>query len=125
MATIGYVQLSSNRDTVCEQILDIGKSDRWFLEKASDRSVSVLKRPKFLEARKALGKGDTFVVGAVGLLSTNPRELLQALQSLRRKGVTVVFARAPFTLASTHGKAYMAMLRTVVKMQVRLQRLQW
>ena len=125
MATFGYVLLSSNRDTVCEQILDIGKSDRWFLEKASDRSVGILKRPKFVEARRALMRGDTFVVGAVDFLSTNPRELLQALQSLRRKGVTVVFARAPFTLSSTHGKAYMTMLGTVVKMQVRLQRLQW
>jgi DNA invertase Pin-like site-specific DNA recombinase len=125
MATIGYILLSSNRDSAIRQVRDIGKPDRWFIEEASCQSVSVLNRPKFLEARKALGRGDTFVVGAVGLLSTNPRELLQALQSLRRKGVTVVVARAPFTLASTHGKAYMAMLRVVVKMQVRLQRLQW
>ena len=125
MAIFGYVVLSSDRDSNLLQVRDIGKSDRWFIEEASSRSVSILKRPKFLEVRKALGRGDTFVVGATDLLSTNPKELLQALQSLRRKGVTVVFARAPFTLASTHGKAYMALLRTVVKMQVRLQRLQW
>lgn len=125
MAIFGYVVLSSDRDSNFLQVRDIGKSDRWFIEEASSRSVSILKRPKFLEVRKAIGRGDTFVVGATDLLSTNPKELLQALQSLRRKGVTVVVARAPFTLASTNGKAYMALLRTVVKMQVRLQRLQW
>jgi DNA invertase Pin-like site-specific DNA recombinase len=125
MATYGYVLLSNNLDSNFLQLRDIGKPDRWFLEKASSRSISILKRPKFLEVRKALGRGDTFIVGATDLLSTNPKELLQALQSLRRKGVTVVVARAPFTLASTHGKAYMALLRAVVAMQVRLQRLQW
>jgi DNA invertase Pin-like site-specific DNA recombinase len=125
MAIFGYVLLSSDRDSNFLQVCDIGRSDRWFIESASSRSVSILKRPKFLEARKALRKGDTFVVGATDLLSTNPKELLQALQSLRRRGATVVVARAPFTLASTDGKAYMALLRTVVKMQVRLQRLQW
>lgn len=125
MATIGYVLLSSNRDSVLLQVRDIGKPDHWFLEEASSRSVSIFKRPKFLEARKTLREGDIFVVGAVDLLGSNPRELLQALQSLKRKGVTVVVARAPFTLASTHGKAYVAMLRAVVRMQVRLQRLRW
>ncbi len=125
MATFGYLLLSSNVDKVLLQVSDIGKSDRWFIDEASCQSMSVLKRPEFSKARKALGRGDTFVVGAVDLLSTNPKELLQALESLRRKGVTVVVARAPFTLGSTHGKAYMAMLRTVVKMQVRLHRLRW
>lgn len=125
MATFGYIVLSGNPDNTVRQVCDIGKPDRWFIEEASNRSVSILKRPKFLEARRALGSGDTFAVATTELLSTNPKELLQALQSLSRKGVSVVLARAPFTLGSTHGKAYMALLRTVVKMQVRLQRLQW
>ena len=125
MATFGYVLLSSNRDSVFIQVCDIGRADRWFLEKASYRSVSILKRPEFLEARRGLQSGDTFVVSTVDLLSTDPRELLQALQSLRKKGVTVVIAREPFTLASTYGKAYMATLRALVKMQVGLQSLRW
>lgn len=125
MATYGYVLLSSNRDSDILQARDIGKSDQWFVEAASYRSVSILKRPEFLEARKSLKRGDTFVVCATDLLSTNPKELLQALQSLRRKGVSVILARARVTLDSANGKAYLALLRSVVKMQVRLQRLQW
>ena len=125
MAIFGYVLLSSHRDSGCQQVRDIGRADRWFLEKSSYRSVSVFKRPMFQDAFIDLGRGDTFVVCAVDLLSSNPKELLRALLSLRKKGVTVVVARAPFTLASTHGKAYMAMLRTVVKMQVGLQRWRW
>lgn len=125
MAIFGYVQLSNGRDSNFLQVRDIGRSDRWFIDSASSEFVSIFKRPRFLEARKALRKGDIFVVCATDLLSTNPKELLQALESLRRKGATVVVARAPFTLASTDGKAYMALLRTVVKMQVRLQRLRW
>ncbi|VVN25557.1 recombinase family protein [Pseudomonas fluorescens] len=125
MATFGYVVRSRNPDNTVRQACDIGTPDRWYIEEASNRSVSILKRPKFLEARKALGRGDTFVVSATEDLSTNPKELLQAFQSLKRKGVTVVVARVPFTLASTHGKAYMALIRSVVAMQVRLQRLHW
>jgi DNA invertase Pin-like site-specific DNA recombinase len=125
MATFGYVVSSGNRSNTVRQVCDIGKPDRWFVEEASNRSVCILKRPEFLKARKSLKRGDTFVVCSTNLLSTNPKELLQALQSLRRKGVTVVVARAPFTLASTDGKAYMALLRTVAKMQVMLQRLHW
>jgi DNA invertase Pin-like site-specific DNA recombinase len=125
MATFGYIVRSWNPDNTVRQVCDIGRPDRWFIEDASDRSVSILKRPKFLEARRALGSGDTFVVAATDILGTNPKELLQALQSLSRKGVSVVLARARVTLDSTDGKAYMALLRSVVKMQVRLQRLQW
>jgi len=135
MATFGYIVLSADTDKTvsqaCDiakavtQTCDIGKLDDVFVEEASNRSVSILKRPKFLEVRRALSSGDTFVVAATDILGTNPKELLQALQSLSRRGVLVVLARAGVTLDSPDGKAYMALLRSVVKMQVRLQRLQW
>lgn len=135
MATYGYIVLSGNTDKTVSQACDIAKVvteachiaklDGVFAEEASNRSVSILKRPKFLEARRALSSGDTFVVAGTDILGTNPKELLQALQSLSRKGVLVVLARSRVTLDSANGKAYMALLRYVVKMQVRLQRLQW
>ena len=135
MAIFGYIVLSGNTDKTVSQACDIAnavthacdtaKLDGVFVEEASNRSVSILKRPKFLEVRRALSSGDIFVVAATDILGTNPKELLQALQSLSRKGVSVVLARARLTLDSPDGKAYMALLRSVVKMQVRLQRLQW
>ncbi|MFP3925773.1 recombinase family protein [Pseudomonas sp. W5-36] len=135
MATFGYIVLSGNKDKTVSQACDIakavtqacgiGKLDDVFVEEASNRSVSILKRPKFLEVRRALSCGDTFVIAATDILGTNPKELLRALQSLSRKGVSVVLARARVTLDSPDGKAYMVLLRSVVKMQVRLQRLQW
>ena len=125
MATFGYVLLSSNRDSGCQQVRDIGKADRWFLEKSSYRSVNVFKRPMFQDAFIDIRRGDTFVVCAVDLLSGNPRELLRALLSLKKKGVTVVVARSPFTLTSTYGKEFMATLRALVKMQIGLQSFRW
>lgn len=125
MATFGYVLLSSNRDTGFNQVHDIGRADHWFLEKSSYRPVSIFKRPMFQDAFINIRHGDTFVVCAVDLLSGNPRELLRALLSLKKKGVTVVVARAPFTLTSTYGKAFMSTLRALVKMQVGLHSLRW
>jgi len=41
MATIGYVLLSSNRDSVLLQVRDIGKPDHWFLR----ASLQIVSRP--------------------------------------------------------------------------------
>ncbi|MCI3947101.1 recombinase family protein [Pseudomonas syringae] len=117
MATYAYLLLSSDPDSNFLQACDIGKSDGCFLDKASFRSVSVLKRPGFLEARKALRKGDTFVVASIDCLSTNPKELLGALESLKRRGVTIVFVRQGITLSTALGKAYLRTLRTLVMLQ--------
>jgi DNA invertase Pin-like site-specific DNA recombinase len=121
MSTIGYVLRSSNRDRTFLRVCDIGKADHWFLEEASCKPVSIFKRPQFLKARKALHKGDTFAVATLDVLSTNPRELLGALQSLKRKGVTVVLVRESFTLCTDLGKAYLAALKSVVKQEKLLQ----
>lgn len=88
MTTIAYILASSTDDqSAFLQVCDIGKADHWFIEKASCGSISVLKRPQFLEAQKFLRKGDTFVISTADILSNSPRQLLEALQLLRNKGV--------------------------------------
>jgi DNA invertase Pin-like site-specific DNA recombinase len=123
MATIGYILLSSNLGSNYHQACDIGKADYRFLEKASYQSLRILKRPKFLEALKVLHKGDTFAVSTLSVLSTNPKDMLEALQALQRKGVTVVFVQEGFTLSTSLGKAYLAMLRSVAQLEDTLRRI--
>ena len=118
MTTIAYVLASSTDDqSAFLQVRDIGKADHWFVEEASSGSISVLKRPQFLEAQKFLRKGDTFVISTVDILSNSPRQLLEALQLLRNKSVTIVLVREGFELSSTSGKAYLAMLKSLVKLE--------
>lgn len=117
MAIIGYILLRGDHDSNYLQAFDIGETDHRFLEKASCESIKILKRPKFIEALDVLRKGDTFVVSTLSVLSTNPRDMLEALQALQRKGVTVVFVREGFNLSSSLGKAYLAMLRSAAKLE--------
>lgn len=118
MTTIAYVLASSTDDqSAFLQVRDIGKADHWFVEEASSGSISVLKRPQFLEAQKFLRKGDTFVISTVDILSNSPRQLLEALQLLRNKSVTIVLVREGFELSSTSGKPYLAMLKSLVKLE--------
>ncbi|MHC8412551.1 recombinase family protein [Pseudomonas sp. Hz4] len=118
MTTIAYV-LASNTDdqSAFLQVRDIGEADHWFVEDASCGSISVLKRPVFLKAHKFLRKGDTFVVATVDILSSSPKAVLEALQLLQKKGVSIVFVREDFNLSSTLGRAYLAMLRSIVKLE--------
>ena len=118
MTTIAYVLASSTDDqSAFLQVRDIGKTDHWFVEEASCGSISILKRPEFLKAHKFLRKGDTFVVATVDTLSNSPREVLGALQMLQKKGVSIVFVREDFNLSTTFGRAYLATLRSMVKLE--------
>lgn len=117
MATIGYILLGSDPDDNYLQACDIGKADQCFLEGAPCKSIRTIERPKFLEALSKLREGDTFVVSTLSVLSNSPKGMLEALNTLRKKGATVVFVQEGFTLSSRLGRAYLATLRSLAQLE--------
>ena len=87
--TVGYVRVSSVGQNLDRQMEAIGSTDELFQEKESAKDIR--NRPVFKECLKFLRKDDTLIVSSIDRAARSLQDLLNIVDSLMKKGVTVRF----------------------------------
>lgn len=121
MTTIAYLRVSTDDQTVANQRLQIESKgyrvDREFSDDAISGSTSASERPQFKAMLDYLRDGDTLVVAAIDRLGRNTIDVLQTVETLKNKGVSVVSLRESFDLTSPTGQMMLTMLAGLAQME--------
>jgi len=109
----GYARVSSDDQTCENQRLTIEArypAPRWYQDDAVSGSVPALQRPALAEVLKLAKDGDTVVVVAIDRLGRNTMDVLATVETLKKKGVSVVSLRENFDLATPFGGFMLTLL---------------
>lgn len=120
MAVIAYLRVStadqsteSQRHTIEER----HRVDRWFTDEAVSGAVNTVNRPGFAQCLDYLRDGDTLLVPAIDRLGRSTVDVLNTVETLQAKGVTVLSLREGFDLSTPIGKAMLTMLAAVAELE--------
>ncbi|EGX6952347.1 recombinase family protein [Aeromonas hydrophila] len=120
MAVIGYLRVSTGEQCIGAQrhsIEQIHKVETWFADEGVSGAVKALQRPGFAELFKFIRKGDTLIVPAVDRLGRNTIDVLNTVETLQGKGVSIISLREGFDLSTPIGKAMLTMLAAVAELE--------
>ncbi|WP_228520091.1 recombinase family protein [Aeromonas hydrophila] len=120
MAVIGYLRVSSGEQSIGAQrhsIEQTHKVETWFADEGVSGAVKALERPGFTELFKFIRKGDTLIVPAVDRLGRNTIDVLNTVEALQGKGVSIISLREGFDLSTPIGKAMLTMLAAVAELE--------
>ena len=93
---IGYIRVSSVDQNTIRQ-LDGISLDKVFTEKLSGKSIE---RPILLECITYIRSGDTLYVHSIDRLARNAKDLLNLVEQLLIKQVTIIFVKNNLTFSS-------------------------
>lgn len=121
-ATLAYTRVSTDGQTTEAQRHTIAQrynisTDGWFTDEATSGTTKALQRPGFAALHTYARKGDTVVVAAIDRLGRNTIDVLETVEALKAKGVTVVSMREGFDLSSPAGKMMLTMLAAVAELE--------
>ncbi|MGL5409624.1 MAG: recombinase family protein [Shewanella sp.] len=120
MAVIGYLRVSTGEQSIGAQrhsIEQTHKVETWFADEGVSGVVKALQRPGFAELFKFIRKGDTLIVPAVDRLGRNTIDVLNTVEALQGKGVSIISLREGFDLSTPIGKAMLTMLAAVAELE--------
>ena len=120
MATIIYTRVSTKEQSVDAQeqaLLDTYQVDKSFSDSGVSGAVNALEREGFKACFDYLREGDTLVVAAVDRLGRNTIDILNTVEALKAKGVSVISKREGFDLSTPIGKAMLTMLSAVAELE--------
>lgn len=121
-AILAYTRVSSDGQSIDAQRHTIAKrynvsADGWFTDEATSGITKALKREGFSKLFSYARKGDTVIVAAIDRLGRNTIDVLETVEALKDKGVTVVSLREGFDLSSPTGKLMLTMLAGVAELE--------
>lgn len=88
MALLGYARVSTTKQELDRQILQIGKVDKLFAEKISGKDTE---RPELQKLLNYVRAGDTVIITSIDRLARNALDLILMVNDLAGRGVTVKF----------------------------------
>lgn len=91
---VGYVRVSSTDQNPQRQIETLTGCDRLFTDKVSGKNTE---RPALTELLGYVREGDTVRVASLDRLARNMRDMLELVETLTGKGVTVEFVKESLT----------------------------
>ncbi|WP_394561817.1 recombinase family protein [Aquipseudomonas alcaligenes] len=120
--TIAYARVSTDGQSIEAQRHSINQrynvsEDGWFTDEATSGTTKALERKGFMALFAYARKGDTVVVAAIDRLGRNTIDVLETVEALKAKGVTVVSMREGFDLSSPTGKLMLTMLAAVAELE--------
>ncbi|KFX69057.1 resolvase [Pseudomonas taeanensis MS-3] len=120
--TIAYTRVSTDGQTIEAQRHAICQrynvsEDGWFTDAATSGATKALKRDGFAALFSYARKGDTVVVAAIDRLGRDTVDVLETVEALKAKGVSVVSLREGFDLSSPVGKMMLTMLAAVAELE--------
>jgi len=120
VAVIGYLRVSTGEQSIGARrhsIEQTHKVETWFADEGVSGAVKALQRPGFAELFKFIRKGDTLIVPAVDRLGRNTIDVLNTVEALQGKGVSIISLREGFDLSTPIGKAMLTMLAAVAELE--------
>ncbi len=121
-ATIAYARVSSNGQSVAAQRHSINQrynvsDDGWFTDEATSGTTKALHRKGFSALFSYARKGDIVVVSAIDRLGRSTIDVLETVEALKSKGITVISMREGFDLSSPTGKLMLTLLAGVAELE--------
>lgn len=117
----GYTRVSTAEQTTSSQRAEIqkrfGEGIPLFEDEGVSGTVPPAERPMFAALLKILRKGDQLVVYAIDRIGRNASEVLEIVEKLQKKGVSLVSIREGFDAATPAGKLMLTMLAAVAEME--------
>ncbi|OUE69898.1 recombinase family protein [Citrobacter freundii] len=104
MATYGYVRVSTQDQNIARQMsaLDgVVEPDNILIEKISGKDTNRPQLQRLLNDKLTLRPGDTLVIKSIDRLARNTKDLLEIVDILINKGVTVRFIDNTMTFDNT------------------------
>jgi DNA invertase Pin-like site-specific DNA recombinase len=122
MATIGYLRVSTDEQSVEAQRHTLGKKykiedEDWFEDVGVSGAVKALERPGFAALAAYARKGDSVVVSAMDRLGRDTVDVLCTVQALQARGVSVISEREGFDLSTPTGKAILTVLAAMAELE--------
>lgn len=98
---VAYVRVSSAGQNIDRQLEVIGSADKTYREYQSAATASA--RPQLREALDYVREGDTLVVASIDRLARSLRDMLEMMEELEQKGVSVEFVSQGLTIRPDGG----------------------
>lgn len=118
--TVAYLRVSTDEQSTDAQKHGVEqrfKVDQWFKDEATSGAIKAQERQGFGALLNYVRKGDTVVVAAIDRLGRDTINVLEVVEMLLAKGVSVVSLREGFDLATPIGKAMLTMLTAVAELE--------
>jgi len=121
-ATLAYTRVSTDGQSVEAQRHAIAQrynvsGDGWFTDEAISGATKALERKGFKALFDYARKGDTVIVAAIDRLGRNTIDVLETVEALKAKGVTVISMREGFDLSNPTGKLMLTLLAGVAELE--------
>lgn len=114
---VGYIRVSTieqNEERQVKDLIENAKVEKVFLDKLSGKDTN---RPQFQAMLDYVREGDTVVVSEYSRLGRSTIDLLQILQQLEEKGVTVVSRKENLDTSTPHGKFILTVLLSICELE--------
>lgn len=119
-ATLAYLRVSTDGQSTDAQRHSIAQRynvQDWYVDEATSGATKAVQRDGFAALLSYARKGDTVVVSAIDRLGRDTVDVLETVEALKAKGVTVVSMREGFDLSSDVGKMMLTMLAAVAELE--------
>ena len=121
-AILAYTRVSTDGQSIEAQRHTIVQrynvsEDGWFTDEATSGTTKALERKGFKALFDYARKGDAVIVAAIDRLGRNTIDVLETVEALRAKGVTVISMREGFDLSNPTGKLMLTLLAGVAELE--------
>ncbi len=113
---IGYVRVSTIEQNEARQKEALKKYDieRWYEEKISAKDMN---RPKLQEMLDFAREGDTIIVHDFSRLARNTKDLLDIVENLNGRGITLISNKENLDTSTPAGKLMLTMLGAIYEFE--------
>ncbi|MEK3989019.1 recombinase family protein [Robertmurraya sp. FSL R5-0851] len=110
---LSYVRVSTveqNEQRQVKAIEERASIDKWFIEKVSGKDT---KRPQLQAMLDYMREGDTVIINDFSRLARSTRDLLELVELMQKKNVTLVSLKENINTSTPQGKLMLTMLGAI------------
>ncbi len=113
---VAYVRVSTQEQNEARQIEALEKHgiEKWFTEKISGKNTA---RPKLQELLDYVREGDTVYIHDFSRLARSTKDLLEIVETLNKKGVTLVSNKESIDTSTPTGKLMLTMIGAIAEFE--------
>lgn len=116
MARVAYVRVSTVEQNEARQkeALEKYQIDKWFEEKVSGKSAD---RPELQKLLEYVREGDTIYIHDFSRLARNTKDLLEIVEGLEKRGVTLISNKENIDTSTPTGKLMLTMIGAIAEFE--------